>query len=169
MARIPYFDNENATDHERQLLDKLPQLNVFKMIGHLGAGVNGFISLGAALLMKGKLDPIHREMAIVRTGIMCGSDYEVHQHKRISRDVGMSEEKIDALKAGSSSPVFTDLEKTVLRFTEEVVANVKSSNETFNELSKYFSNEMLVELVITIGYYMMASRFLENFEVDIEG
>jgi len=28
--------------------------------------------------------------------------------------------------------------------------------------------QALTELVLTIGFYMMVSRFLENFEVDIE-
>ena len=38
----------------------------------------------------------------------------------------------------------------------------------FEEARRRFPPRQLSELVLTIGYYMMVSRFLENFEVDIE-
>lgn len=81
----------------------------------------------------------------------------------------MPEEQITAVKEGIDSPVFNDLEKAVLRYTDEVSLNVKSSDETFNELAGNMSHRELVELTLTIGFYNMVARFLENTEVQIEG
>ena len=38
----------------------------------------------------------------------------------------------------------------------------------FDEARRRFSPRALSELVLTVGFYMMVCRFLENFEVDIE-
>ncbi|MCC2102710.1 MAG: hypothetical protein KDJ20_01055, partial [Hyphomicrobiales bacterium] len=48
------------------------------------------------------------------------------------------------------------------------VANVRASDATFAPLTRRFSHKEMQELTLTIGYYMMVSRFLETFDVDIE-
>ena len=170
MARIPYFKPE-ATDTEKLKLQgtKPHNLNIFKIITHAPIGIaRQFIGLPAAVLFSGKLDPILREMAITRAGILCNSEYEVFQHRKICQRVGMPEEKINALDIGSTAPVFSEIERLVLRFTEETVLQRKVSDETFAAISKHFSHEVLVELAIVAGCYMMVSIFLNTFEVDIE-
>jgi len=107
-------------------------------------------------------------MAIVRVGILCRSEYEVYQHRKVSKRVGMPVEKIAALDIGSSAPVFSELEHLVLRFAEETVERHKATDETFEALKRHFSYEQLVELAIAVGCYMMVSTFLNTFEVDIE-
>ncbi|KQC06081.1 MAG: hypothetical protein APR62_08510 [Smithella sp. SDB] len=171
MARIPYFTAQDAkTDPNKlALLGKEPQMNIFKIVTHATYPIaRKFITLPASVLINGKVDPILREMAIVRVGILCHSEYEVHQHLKVSRWVGMPEEKIAALTVGSTATVFSEVECLVLRFTEEMVQYYKVSDKTFNALSKHFSHEELVELSIAVGCYMMISIFLNTFEVDIE-
>ena len=170
MARIPYFQPAE-TDKEKKLLQgEAPyNLNIFKIVTHAPIGIaRKFIGLPAAVLMSGKLDPILREMAITRAGILCTSKYEVYQHRKVCKRVGMPEEKIKALDIGSTATVFSEIERLVLRFTEETVLQRKVSDETFAALHKLFSDELLVELAIAAGCYMMVSIFLNTFEVDIE-
>ena len=38
----------------------------------------------------------------------------------------------------------------------------------FRAMQAQLSTRALAELVLVVGFYMMVSRFLENFEVDIE-
>jgi alkylhydroperoxidase family enzyme len=170
LARIPYFIPAQTDTEKIKLQGVEPfQLNIFKMITHAPTSIAGrFIGLPAAVLTSGKLDPILREMAITRAGILCNSEYEVFQHRKVSRRAGMPEEKIEALNMGSTSPVFSEIERLVLRFTEETVLNRKVSDATFTAISKHFSHEALVELAIAAGCYMMISIFLNTFEVDIE-
>lgn len=170
MARIPYFVPAETETEKIQLQGKEPyNLNIFKMVTHAPVALaRQFIGLPAAVLMKGKLDPVLREMAITRAGILCHSEYEVYQHRKVCKNVGMPEEKIKALDIGFTSPVFSEIEQLVLRFTEETVLQHKVSNDTFNALRKHFSDDLMVELVITAGCYMMVSIFLNTLEVDIE-
>jgi 4-carboxymuconolactone decarboxylase len=168
MARIPYFNIGALDEKTRDYFNNLPKLNLFKMLGHGGRLGLAVVKLGSGILRKGTVSPDLREMAIIRTGILCGSRYEVHQHRKVARLIKMPEEKIEALAAGSASPVFSDLERLVVRFTEELVVNVRVSNDVFEALGEHFNHEQLVELVITVGYYMMMCRFMETFDIDIE-
>lgn len=168
MARIPYFDPAGATGRAAEWYGKLPPLNIFRMLGHSGEMLDGFVRLGNQILAFSKLDPVLREIAIVRVGVLSKAKYEVFQHERISRQVGMSEEKIAAIHEGPEAAAFSDLEKKVMRFTDDVVKNVRAGDATWKPLAEVFSHRELQELTITIGYYMMVSRFLETFDVDIE-
>lgn len=168
MARIPYFDPSLATGRAKAQYEKLPALNIFRMMGHSGELLDGFIKLGNQILLYSKLDPVLREIAIVRVGVLSHAKYEVHQHERISRQIGMPEEKIQAIHEGPDAAAFSEIEKRVMRYTDDVVLNVRAGDETFQPLCELLSYQELQELTITIGYYMMVSRFLETFDVDIE-
>ena len=168
MPRIPYFDMANTSAELRETLKSRPPLNIYRMLSHSGPAALGFLKLGAALLRENQLDSRLRELAILRVGILCRAGYEVFQHKRVARNVGVSEEKIAALEDGPDHPIFENIERKVLRYTDQVVFNVKAGDSTFNALAQVLSHRELTELTITIGYYMMVSRFLENFEVEIE-
>jgi alkylhydroperoxidase family enzyme len=168
MARIPYPDLTLANGRAAELYTKLPPLNVFHMLGHGDQLVVGFTQLGNHLLAKSRLDPILREIAIVRVGVLSRAAYEVQQHESISRTLGMSEATIAAIHEGPDAAAFTDLERLVMRFTDDVVANVRAGDAAFEPLRARLSIQELQELTVTIGYYMMVCRFLETFGVDLE-
>ena len=169
MARIPYFDpNDAEGPRAKKAYERLPPLNIFRMLGHSGEMIDGFTKLGGQILNFAKLDPVLREIAIIRVGVLSKATYEVHQHERIGRGLGMSEALIRAIHEGPESAALDDLQRKVMRFTDDVVKNVRASDATFRPLADALSYKELQELTITIGYYMMVSRFLETFDVDIE-
>jgi len=55
-----------------------------------------------------------------------------------------------------------------MRYTDDVVKNVRAGDATYKPLAEKLSLQEMQELTVTIGYYMMVSRFLETFDVDIE-
>ena len=70
--------------------------------------------------------PRLRELAILRVGRLSRAAYEVFQHERIAREAGVTDDKIAALRdATIEAPAFSDNEKAVLRFTDDVVRNVR--------------------------------------------
>jgi 4-carboxymuconolactone decarboxylase len=169
VARIPYFDMANAPASYIDLLKSRNPLNLYRMLPHAGPeAAAGFLALGAALLRRNELDSQLREIAILRVGLLSNASYEVHQHRRVARQVGLSDEKIAALEIGADTSALTELEQKVLRFTDEVVQKVKAPDTVFNDMVAELGPRQTAELVLAIGFYMMVSRFLENFEVDIE-
>jgi len=169
MARTAYVDLAQAPPAYTELLGERPPLNLYRMLPHAGPAAVGFLQLGGALLRRGELEPALREIAILRVGTISGASYEVHQHKRIARKVGLAAEKIAALTepAGDLS-VFDARERFVIDFTDQVVHRVKASDAMFAQALALFGERQRAELVLTIGFYMMVCRFLENYEVDIE-
>ena len=168
MARIPYVDVASLPAPLQAILAARPPLNIFRMLPHAVTAAPGFFALGRALLTESELDPVWREMVIIRVGILSHADYEVHQHKQVARSVGMPEDKIAAIEAGADAAAFDEMEKALLRFTDAVVRDVKASETDFTQVAKQLSHRALCELLLVIGFYMMVSRFLENLEVDIE-
>lgn len=168
MARIPYVDPAAATETTTSILERLGHKNIFRMLGHSESHLRTYCRLGNAIRYKGKLDPGLRELAITRTGIICDSQYEVIAHKRIGKEVGLSQTKVDALDAGDFGEVFSEVERDVLHFTDDVVLNNRPSDETFDKVAQHLSHEALVELYLAIGFYIMTSKFLNTFDIDLE-
>ena len=168
MARIPYFDLSLTTDRAAKAAARLPALNIFRMMGHAGELLDGFTRFGGQILNLMQLDPGLREIAIVRVGIASGATYEVFQHERIARDVGLSPAVIAAIREGPRAAAFDEAQREVMAFTDDVVANVRASDATFKPILARHGARGAQELTLTVGYYMMVSRFLETFDVDIE-
>jgi alkylhydroperoxidase family enzyme len=168
MARVPYPDPTSLSPETQETLGKMPPLNIFRMMAGGEGLLQAFTRMGNYLLFKSKLNPVLREIAIVRAGVLSKATYEVYQHERISRDLGMSEALIKGIHAGPEDGAFNELQKMVMRYTDDVVKNVRASDATYKPLSEKLSLQEMQELTVTIGYYMMVSRFLETFDVDIE-
>ena len=171
MARIDYFDLSKATGRAAKHFETKPrmlQMNLFRMLGHSGELLDGWTRLGVQILSFTELDPVLREIAILRVGFLSKASYEVHQHRRVAREAGISDALVDAIEAGPDSPGLEESQRLTLRFTDEVVKDVRVSDATFAALARHLPPKQLQELLVTIGYYMMVCRFLETFDVDIE-
>ncbi len=62
-----------------------------------------------------------RELAITRTGILCEAPYEIVAHKRIGKNVGVTDEQNEALENWEAATCFNDVQRAALAFTDEVV------------------------------------------------
>jgi alkylhydroperoxidase family enzyme len=152
MARLPYAD----------ISQRLPQLNIFKLIANAQTAFRPFMEYGAVLLRELQLDPVAREQAILRVAALTpGAEYEWVQHEAIGRTVGMTDEQIDACRTG-------DPDDVVLRFTEEVVRDATPSDEAFAAIAERFSPREIVELILVIGQYMMLARLMATAQIDLD-
>jgi alkylhydroperoxidase family enzyme len=168
MARLPYPDLNDLSAENRDLMASLPPLNVFRMMSGAGASFAPFMQFISAYLNDGVLPPELRELVILRVGHLCGSQYEIHQHERVSRTIGVSESRIQAVKGSIPNNVFSKAENAALLFTDEQVAQVKVSDATFRAAHEHLTDAQTVELTIVVGTYLMVCRFLETLEVELE-
>lgn len=168
MARLPYPDAQQTDEKAKAILSQLPDLNIMRMLSHNSSVLEGVAVMGNALLANGQLDPLLREIAIIRTGVLKGSVYEVHQHERIGRLLGMSDDLLTAIHAGPDAAVFTPLQRQVMALTDDIVANSRASDRTFAPLASQLSHAQMIELVICIGFYTMVSNFLSSLDIEVE-
>ncbi|MEX1154092.1 carboxymuconolactone decarboxylase family protein [Parvibaculum sp.] len=168
MARIPYPDPASLAPENRALRETLPQLNIFRMLSGSGPSFAPFMALVNAYLNDGLLDTELRELVILRVGHLCGSDYERHQHRRVSRMLGMSEARIAAASGALPSAHLSESENAVLAFTDDQVASVKADAALFAAAHRHLGDAAMQELVIIIGIYLLVCRYLETFEIELE-
>lgn len=168
MSRIPALALESLPPALQALLATRPAYNVYRVLAHAPTVLPGFLQMAGALLTQGELDPQLRELVVLRVGAHCRSAYEIHQHLRLARHVGVSEARIDKALRLDGPAAASTLEDRLLAFTDQVVLQVKADAALFGALQAELSPRALVELLMTIGTYMMVSRVLENLEVDIE-
>jgi 4-carboxymuconolactone decarboxylase len=169
MARLPYVDPEQAPEPVREAFERLPPLNVFRLLAHAETCFRPFLRLGEAILTRQELDPKLRELAILRVARLTPAEYEWVQHVAIARAVGVSDEQVEALERDDpEAPAFSEDEKLVLRFTEQVVRDAKPDDATFTAAAERFSPRELVELTLAVGYYMAIARVMEVAQIDID-
>src|SRR3954447_25817042 len=127
MARIPYPDPATLLPETQEALAKIgdPPINIFRMLAGGEGLLRAFTRFGNHLLFRTKLDPVLREIAILRVGVLSDATYETYQHDRISRNMGMSEELIAGIRNGADDPAFSTLQAKVMRYTDDVVQNVR--------------------------------------------
>lgn len=168
MTRMAYPDPTRIAPATQALLDARPPRNVFRMLAHAPALLPGVMELTGAILYKATLDPAARELAILRVGHLCGSAYEVHQHDKIGRAVGLAPEKIAGTARNADPALFDARELLVLRMAEQLVRNVRADDDLVAATLAAFGAEQTIELMITIGTYVMLAQVLENAGVEPE-
>lgn len=168
MARIEYSDPARHNERTRELLGKNRNANIFRMMAHSPSYLEQYCRLGGAIRSRGELDPIVRELAITRTGILCEAPYEVVAHKRIGKNVGVTDEQNEALANWESATCFNDVQRAALAFADETVRLHKPTDATFKAIAAKLTPAALVELQLSVGFYIMTSKFLETFAVDMQ-
>src|ERR1700756_2106645 len=168
MARIDYCDTSKSNERTKEILGKNRNANIFRMMAHSPSYFEQYCRLGGAIRHRGELDPIIRELAITRTGILCEAPYEITAHKRIGRNVGVTDEQNAALDNWQSASCFNEVQRAALAFTDEIVRLPRASDATFKAIAAKLTQGALVELQLAVGFYVMTSKFLETFEIDMQ-
>ena len=172
--RIPPVDlNGPLSEKQRALLDPMaargPVLNVFKTIAQDGDAATAFMHWGRYILSSRNGVPTReKEIAIIRTGVLCKSGYEFTQHKRIGMEAGLTEEEITAIKAGPDDPSWGELDRLILKATDELVQDKFLSTATWEALGRHYSQKQQMDLVFTVGQYTQVSMFLNSFGVQLD-
>jgi uncharacterized peroxidase-related enzyme len=173
MARLPYLDQENLPEPERDLFDDLIRQrggvgNIFRIMAHSPLLLRRMLYFSDGLRNRTRLDPRLRELAIMTVGRLTECDYEYVHHQALAKRVGVRPEQVERLAAWESDPAFNEQERAVIRYATEATQQVRISEATFEALRKSLDEEQTVELTLNIGFYNMVVRFLLPMEVDLE-
>jgi 4-carboxymuconolactone decarboxylase len=168
MARLPLIERDQLPADLAHLVAGRPALNLYRILPWSVPTARGFLALGRAILSESSLDAQLRELAILRVGALSGASYEVHQHRRVAASVGLGPEKIAAALQERDGHCLSAFERELLEFVDAVVWQVKAPRHLYDAVAAKLGASGICELLHTIGFYMLVSRFLENLEVDIE-
>jgi alkylhydroperoxidase family enzyme len=175
--RIVPLPREEWTDAAREVFafwgepnswEEGSKTNIIQVMGNhpaLGAVFNVW---GKHFLMENSLAPRFLEIIVLRVAWRVRSEYEWHNHVGYALKAGLTIEEISHLRAPIPAGAWTEQEVATLRSVDELIDIGRISDPTWATLNKYFDRKQMMDLVFTIGHYVMTSWALTTFGVELE-
>ena len=173
MARVQLVEKEKAPPEVKEIFQKIEDngatiLNLYKTVANSPELVLNFIRLGNSIMARMELSPRWRELIILRVAKLNNCEYERAAHTAIALEVGVSQQQMDTIADWQNSPEFSDEERAILQYTDEVTRNVRVTDQTFSTLRRFLNEQAIVEVTLTAGFYGMAARVLVPLQVELD-
>ena len=167
-VRVAPLGDDELDEQQRELLAGVlaagPTQNIFRTLARHPGLFRKWMPFGGKLL-NGKLPAREREIAVLRVGWLCRSDYEWGQHVPIGRRAGLTPEEIDRIIEGPSARGWSEVDRAILQATDELHESAYVSDATWAVLADAFDDKQLIELVMCVGQYHLVSFALNTFGV----
>jgi 4-carboxymuconolactone decarboxylase len=144
------------------------QVNLYRSLSHAPDLLRGWIDFAWALRGHDTTSRRLRELCILRTASLHHSQYEWHQHRRMAREVGVTDYQVAELEMWRTSDAFDACERAALALTDAIIAG-EVPDEVIKELEGHFDHTQRVELTVTAAFYAMVPRILDALRVPVEG
>jgi alkylhydroperoxidase family enzyme len=110
-----------------------------------------------------------RELVTIRTGWAVNAEYEWAQHVRMGKQIGMTDEEIDALTGGDpDSPVWSPVEATVVRAVDELCKDRHISDATWAKLEAQLNRQEIMDVVFTALGYDLLGTAMNTFGLGLD-
>ena len=127
-----------------------------------------FYTLGRHLLLDSSVPHRLRELVTLRVAIRVKSEYEWYHHVRFGKRIGLTDAEIEAIRLGAEAPNWADDERAVLRCVDDLLDRNRIEDATWRDLNRALDRRQVMDLVATIGNYVMTSWLIAGFGVAIE-
>ena len=118
---------------------------------------------------KRKLSPQLRELAQTRAGYARGSRFVFSQHCKASRDVGLSEPKIQAIPAWSTASCYSPIERAVLAYADcLVLEGGRVPDGVFDALRVELGDTEILELTYVTCLYELHATMCRALRLEFD-
>lgn len=172
MSRISRMERSQVTPDIAALYDKafahrgnVP--NMFRVMAHRPEIFSTMQAHFSAVLNTGTVSTRLKELIIVRTSQVNATPYCLASHTMLAKGLGWRDEQLENLADWATRGDFTLAEKAALRLAETVTRNAHDlSDEQFAELSSYYTEGEIVELLCAIGLFNYFNRFNDALRME---
>jgi uncharacterized peroxidase-related enzyme len=165
MSRISRLDRDQVTPQIAALFDRVfahrgNVPNMFRVMAHRPEIFSTMQAHFAAVLNTGTVSTKLKELLIVRTSQVNDTPYCLASHLVLAKGLGWTDDQLANLPNWTTREDFTPAEKAALRLAETVTRDAHSvSDQQFAELSGFYSEGEIVELLCAIGLFNYFNRF----------
>jgi alkylhydroperoxidase family enzyme len=82
--------------------------------------------------------------------------------------VGLTKAQLDGLANYAANPAYSELERLVISYAEQLTTTVDTDAALHAELKKQFSDRELVELAATVATANFTNRINESLKTELE-
>ena len=174
--RIPPLPSDQWTDPAREVFafwgepnswEEGSKTNIIMVLANHPAMAQAFNIWSRHLLMTNTLSTRVLELLILRVAWRVKSAYEWHNHVGYGLNAGLTLEEIAAVREFPAGE-WDEQDRIVLACVDELLDNGNLSDSTWETLAKYFDTPQKMDLVLSIGHYVMTSWALSVFGVEID-
>ena len=171
-ARVPYLERDQVSPEIQSVYDRLQEtrgrvLNIFKLMAHHARSLPAFLDWYPKL-SEGALDMKLRQLAYVKVSQLNHCWYCTTHNTTLGQKVGVTKEKFNALPDYAKSPLFSGLERLVIRYAEEMTRKVQVEASLVMALREALGVEALTQLTLTIAAANFTNRFNEALGTELE-
>jgi 4-carboxymuconolactone decarboxylase len=177
--RIPPLPREEWTNAAREVFafwgepdawENGSKINITMVQAHHPKLALAYNAFGKHLLIDSALPVRPRELVVLRTAWHLKAEYEWHYHVGYAVKAGMTLEEIMGVRNGPDDPIWNgkDEDNAVLRAVDELWETSHMTDETWGTLSTHFDKHQIMDLVFTIGNYVMLGWSINVFGVQLE-
>jgi 4-carboxymuconolactone decarboxylase len=127
--------------------------------GQLAQQLGGYCRLGT------RVPPRLSEFAILLTARLWRSQYEWFAHVGHAQRAGITPQTIAALQRGRLPKAAPKDELAVYAFVKELYRDKRVSDKTYARLHVFLGNDVMVEFVGILGYYVLVAMSLNVFRM----
>jgi 4-carboxymuconolactone decarboxylase len=175
--RIPPLKRSEWTEEVRDLFavmdgpegrEKGPSREIMHFLAQHPVLSERFMAFGRHILFESILSDRVRELVTLYIAWTTKSDYEWVSHVAFGLHIGLTEADIEAVKEGPDSPHWSDFDRNLLRAVDQLRDGYNLDDALWAALSKEFDRSEMMELVYTIGNYLLFSAVLNSFRIPLE-
>jgi AhpD family alkylhydroperoxidase len=142
----------------------------FAVTAHHPLLLAGYAAFELALENSKRIDRRLEEVAALRTATLTGCPFCVDFGSAMVAEIGIAEEKVHDLSRWRESGVYSDDERLVLEYAEEMTQTpVAVSDELFARLLERFDEKAIVELTAAIAFENYRGRLNHAVRLGQEG
>jgi 4-carboxymuconolactone decarboxylase len=176
--RIPLCPREEWTDEHREVYafwgepnswEEGSKTNIIMTMGNHPSLGKVYNNWGKHFLMENSLTTRQLEIIILRVAWRVKSAYEWHNHVGYGMNAGLTLDDIAAIRDFPKGGNWNEEEAATMTAIDELIDTNVVSDATWATLTKTLNKQQMMDLVFTIGHYVMTSWALSSFGVAIEG
>jgi alkylhydroperoxidase family enzyme len=143
-------------------------LNAMGVLAHHPELTAAYNQLIRHALYFSTITPRQRELLVLRVAHMRDATYEWAQHVYQAGVAGLTPEEVARVRVGPDAPEWTPLDRALLAAADELLADARIGEQTYQALSDELDTQQLMDVVFTVGAYEVFAMALRTFDVELD-
>jgi alkylhydroperoxidase family enzyme len=175
MPRVAYVEKEAASPEVKKLYEGFESQfgvrgvpNVAKALANSPGLATKVFPLANYFMNQSALDKRVRELAVLMLMKCCECEYGFVRHIDIAKHEGISQQQIDDIGSYRTSQRFSDNDKLILQYAEELTTKARVDDDLFRKVETIVGKDKMVDLTGAIAFWNMMARNLNALQVGLE-